>query len=109
MVETYRWSNSEKIIARRAFDQAYERECTEIVNTVKNNISDIKDINNIWKIEKYLHKKRSEIDAKYDYRYSVLIIVFGKLMAEGFITINDIEGLGQEKIEAIIRIGANKL
>ena len=46
------------------------------------------------------------MDSKYDYRYSILIIVFGKLMREGLILDSDIDKLSQDKIDAIKRIAS---
>ena len=63
----------------------------------------------IWKIEEYLNKERMKIERKYDYRYSVLIIVFGQLIRDGLIEKSDLQGMGQEKIERIINIGSMKL
>lgn len=38
---------------------------------------------------------------KYNYRYSVLIIVFGTLMREGLINENNLEGLSEDKMKVI--------
>ncbi len=46
------------------------------------------------------------MDTKYDYRYSILIIVFGKLMKEGLIFDSDIVELSKDKIDAIKRIAS---
>jgi hypothetical protein len=46
------------------------------------------------------------IDAKYDYRYSQLIVVFGTLLREKWIDDKVLEGLGEEKLQAIRHIAA---
>jgi hypothetical protein len=109
MIERYKWTQAEKVIARRIFDRAYERECTNILNKVKELLSRDENPNVIWKIEKYLNKERNKIEGKYDYRYSVLIIVFGQLVRDGLIEKSDLQGLGQEKIDRIISIGSMNL
>ena len=38
---------------------------------------------------------------KYDYRYSVLISVFARLLTEGWLKKGDLEGLDADKIEQI--------
>ena len=108
-MKEYKWSRSEKIVARQAYDRANERECTEILNKVKEMLSEMKEPKEIWEVEDYLDKKRGEIEAKYDYRYSVLIIVFGRLMREGLIEDSDIQGFDQDKIDAIKRIGSYRI
>jgi len=102
----FEWSNTEKILARKAYDRAYERECTKISEKVRGMLSRMEDPKEIWKIFDYLKKNRREMDSKYDYRYLILIIVFGKLMKEGLILDSDIDKLSQDKIDAIRRIAS---
>lgn len=109
MTEQYKWTQAEKVIARRIFDRAYEKECTNILNKIKEMLSKDKNPKIIWIIEEYLNKERIKIERKYDYRYSVLIIVFGQLVRDGLIEKSDLQGLGQEKIERITSIGSMKL
>ena len=100
------WSNAEKILAREAYDRAYERECTKILEKVRGMLSSMEDPKEIWKIYDYLKKKRRDMDSKYDYRYLILIIVLGKLMKEGLILDSDIDKLSQDKIDAIKRVSS---
>jgi hypothetical protein len=109
MTEQYKWTQAEKIIARRIFDRAYKKECTNILNKVKEMLSGIENPIKIWDIEEYLNRERIIIEGKYDYRYSVLIIVFGQLVRDGLIEKSDLQGLGQEKIDRIISIGSFNL
>lgn len=96
-------------MARRVYDGAYRKECTEILNKTKEMLSEMKDPKEIWKVEDYLDEKREEIDAKYDYRYSVLVLVLGRLMREGFIEDSELQGLSQNKIDDIKRISSYKI
>jgi len=102
----FEWSNAEKIIARQAYDRAYERECTNILKKVHGMISNMEDPKEIWKIYDYLKKSRRDMDSKYDYRYLILTIVLGKLMKEGLILDSDIDELSQDKIDAIKRVAS---
>ncbi len=56
----------------------------------------------LWELERYLHDRRKKIDARYDYRYSVLPFVFADLILEGLLKEQDLRGLQEEKL-AIIR------
>jgi len=51
-------------------------------------------------LEHYLTERRKEIDRKYDYRYSQLTQVFGRLLYERRIT-EDLRGLGEDKMKPI--------
>ena len=97
----FNWSPREKKIARATFDKAYQNEMNEIKNELEKKLQDLDDLQKIWSIHNYLSKRRKEIDRKYDYRYSVLIIVFGRLLNEGYIEEKDLEGLSNDKINAI--------
>jgi len=55
----------------------------------------------IWLIHDLLTKERRLTDEKYDYRYSVLLFVFARLLKEGWIAETDLQGLADDKIEAI--------
>ena len=86
-------SEVEKAIARKAFDKAYERETRKLTNEVKEMANTIKALEDIWKLHDFLEEKKNEIDDKYDYRYSQLLFVFGRLLREGWLNEDDLDGL----------------
>ena len=55
----------------------------------------------VWRIEDYLYERRLEHDQLFDYRYSVLISVFARLMRESLLSEEELEGIGTDKVEAI--------
>ena len=103
MSET-QWTKREKDIARKAFDAAYGRECKAISQNVRKMAVGINDPHGLWRLLEYLTKKREEIDEKYDYRYSVLSLVFARLIHEGWLMQEDLAGLSDEKLTEIRRI-----
>jgi len=52
-------------------------------------------------LEHYLTEHRKEIDRKYDYRYSQLTHVFGRLLYERRVREEDLHGLGEDKLKSI--------
>jgi hypothetical protein len=96
-----KWSQKEKSISRAGFEKALKNEYNDIIETVKKKVANLSEPKQIWELEDYLYKKRKEIDNKYDYRYSALIPVFGRLVREGWITLKELEGLEEEKIQRI--------
>jgi hypothetical protein len=95
------WSKQEKEIARRAFKAAYSRECMTIAQSVRKMASEINDPSGLWQLHDYLTEKRKETDEKYDYRYSVLLFVFARLMCEGWINQEDLAGISDQKLQEI--------
>jgi len=102
----FKWSEAEKKIARRAFDAALKRECAAIMKRLKSLAAKAENPEDIWAIHDYLTEQRKSIDAKYDYRYSQLILLFGRLLREKWIDEKDIEGLAEEKLVPIRRIAS---
>lgn len=56
----------------------------------------------IWGLHDFLTQERRQIDDKYDYRYSRLILVFARLMSEGWLKKEDLDGLKEDKISRIV-------
>lgn len=96
-----RWSKSERAIARKAFDQALNQELQEVIQRAKQMAAEVKEPYELWELEQYLTQRRKEIDRKYDYRYSQLTLVFGKLLHEGRLGEQELRGLSGHKLEAI--------
>ncbi len=103
-----KWSRSEKVIARRAFDLALGREIASLINEAKQRASRIQTRDDLWDLESWLTDRREDIGQTYDFRYSVLPIVFARLLSKGVLSEKDLVGLGQEKID-LIRRGAAAL
>ncbi len=95
------WSRSEKAIARKAFDAALRRELQEVMQQAKELASQIKEPSDLWDLEHYLTRRRKEIDRKYDYRYSQLTHVFGKLLQECRLGEEELCGLREDKLNSI--------
>ncbi len=95
------WSRSEKVIARTAFDAALGRELHEVIREAKKMASQIQQSSDLWELEYYLTQRRKEIDRKYDYRYSQLTNVFGRLLYERRLREEELRGLREDKLEPI--------
>lgn len=95
------WSKREKAVARRAFENAYEKECKDMIKQIQKRANEANDPKDIWRLHDFLAERIREIENKYDYRYSRLIFVFARLMEEGWIKVGDLEGLNEDKLAKI--------
>ena len=95
------WSRSEKIIARKAFDAALGQELHEVIQETKQRVNQINGSADLWDLERYLTQRRKEIDRKYDYRYSQLTHVFGRLLHESRVSEEELRGLREDKLKPI--------
>lgn len=99
-----KWTHSEQKAARKVFDAALQRELAAILSELKELATNAKTPQDVWEIEKYLTQKRRQIDSKYDFRYSQLIEVFGRLLREDWIEEEELQALSPEKIAWIQQI-----
>ena len=97
----FTWSYGQKKAARVAFDLASQRDTRAIRREVEGMLQNSKEPRVVWQIEDYLYERRAEHDRVFDYRYSVLIFVFAGLVRDSLLSEEELEGIGQEKVEAI--------
>jgi hypothetical protein len=89
-------------IARRtAFDAALGRELHEVIQEAKKMASQIQQSSDLWDLEHYVTQRRKEIDRQYDYRYSQLTHVFGRLLYEKRLREEELRGLREDKLKPI--------
>ena len=100
------WAPTEKKLARIAFDKAFERQCTAITQEARRMLECTAAPSDIFRVQEYLTQQRRIVDRLYDYRYSRLLEVFGRLLSDGWLREGDLNGLQPEKI-AKIKHGAS--
>jgi hypothetical protein len=99
-----KWSPAEKKVARRAFDAALELKLAQVLSELKARAAAAATPSDLWAIEDFLRHERRAIDDAFDYRYSQLPMVFGRLIAAGLMTEADLAGLADDKLEVTRRI-----
>ncbi|MDP5016933.1 MAG: hypothetical protein NWQ43_06450 [Dolichospermum sp.] len=95
------WSEVEKKVAKEAFDRAYQREINALLEEVRQRASTILELRDMWQLHDFLSARRHDIDGKYDYKYSVLIFIFAGLVKEGWLDIDELEGLQKDKLTKV--------
>jgi hypothetical protein len=100
-VSEFDWSEQEKKIARAAFEKAYDREISNLIHEINQKAREISDIDQVWRLHDYLSAKRHDIDGKYDYRYSVLLFVFARLVKEGWLQLSELADINPDKLAKV--------
>lgn len=95
------WSKKEKDIGRRAFEIALEKESLALLSQFKEMAIASENREDIWRIHDFLTARRRDIAQKYDFRYSVLLLVFSRLIREGWLGFADLAGLAADKLANI--------
>jgi hypothetical protein len=97
----FKWKDSEKKIANRAFEKARIAELDELVQSFKAEAAIIDDADQLWTMIEQMKNRRCQFEQKFDYRYSVLISVLARLLGEQRISSADLAGLDGDKLVAI--------
>ncbi len=97
------WTASEKKIARHAFQTALDRELAALIEESKKRMNQVSRPEELWDFEQWLSERRKEIDKTYDFRYSILPVVFAKLLHRRTLSDVELTGLSAEKIELVHR------
>jgi len=105
-VHDLRWTDAEKKLARRVFDAALASELAEVMADFKGRAAAAAQPDDLWAIEAFLRSSRRDIDEKYDYRYSVLLVLFARLLREGRIQETQLAGLSEEKLSDVRRMAS---
>jgi Photoprotection regulator fluorescence recovery protein len=95
------WAPTEKKLARIAFDNAFKRQCTAITQEARRMLETATAPPDVFRVQEYLTEQRRIVDRLYDYRYSRLLRVFGRLLSDGWLREGDLHGLQPEKIAKI--------
>jgi Photoprotection regulator fluorescence recovery protein len=97
----FKWSPSEKKIARAAYDAARDAAIAKIVAEFKRRANAVASASEIWEVEVWLRERRKEMEQIFDYRYSQLPLVFARFIGEGYMDEKRLAGLSEDKLEKI--------
>ena len=97
----FKWKDSEKKTASRAFEQARTAELDKVIQSFKADAAKIEDADQLWTLIDQMKNRRYQFEQKYDYRYSILVSVLARLLGEQRISIEDLAGLDGDKLAAV--------
>jgi Photoprotection regulator fluorescence recovery protein len=95
------WSLKEREIAQKALETAFNREADTIVTLVREKSSEISCLDDLWKLHDFLSARRHDIDGKYDDSQSMFVFVFARLIKEGWLTLDELDGLDGAKVSKV--------
>jgi hypothetical protein len=98
------WSPAEKKIARRAYEAARAVVLAKTLAEFKAKAAAATTVDDMWAVQDYLRQQGRDLDELLDYRYSVLTMVFGRLIGEGHLQIDQLAGLSHDKLDEVQRL-----
>ena len=94
-------SEMEEKIAKQALAKAYEREISATIAHVRDRASSLTELTDLWYLHDLLSTKRYEIDGKYVYNSATLVFDFARLVKEGWLYLDDLQGLSSKTLSKI--------
>lgn len=101
MVSEVEWSSKEREIAQKALETAFQRESDMMISLIREKSSEISCLDDLWKLHDFLSARRHDIDGKYDDSQSMFVFVFARLIKEGWLTLDELEGLDRAKVSKV--------
>lgn len=95
------WSETEKKIANTALAKAKEREINALIEVVRQQSTEIVELNDLWHLHDFLSARRFDIDGKYDSGNSTVIFALAGLVKEGWLHLDELDGLDKAKITKV--------
>lgn len=95
------WSETEQQIAQQALQKAYQRETSALIANIRDRANSLTELEDLWYLHDLLSTKRHEIDGKYEYNQSTVVFDFALLVKEGWLHLEDIQGLKPETLSKI--------
>ena len=55
----------------------------------------------LWELERHLTQRQKEIDAKYEFKYSSVLLLLAQLVRESRISLDELHGLSEDKLNCV--------
>jgi Photoprotection regulator fluorescence recovery protein len=86
---------------RLAFDRALHQELDATIQEAKQMADRIEQADELWELERHLTQRRKEIDLKYEFKYSSILLVLAELVREHRISLDELRGLSEDKLHCV--------
>ncbi|MGI0480399.1 hypothetical protein ACN4EE_06380 [Geminocystis sp. CENA526] len=100
-ITTAGWNHTEIEISHSVLQKAYQRETETLMAQVRSQINNMTDMQQLWQVHDLLSAKRYDLDGKYDNREPMLVFTFAQLLKEGWISLEELNGLDSAKLAKI--------
>ena len=95
------WTAQEQTIARHAFDAAQSRAVASLIATVQTQAARVTSVDSLWHLHDYLSIQRHGLEGRFDFRLDGILFVFARLVKDGLLGLDELDGLDPEKLAKI--------
>jgi len=100
-VSEIRWSAIESNVAKKALEVARRREIDTLIKDVRSKAGELEAADDLWNLHDFLSAQRHYIDGKYDDDETGMVFVLARLIKEGWLAIEELEGLHETRLAKI--------
>lgn len=95
------WSDSEQVVARTAFDQAYGRSIDQLVQTIRTKSETLSNAESVWELHDFLSIERHTMEGRFDFRLEGILFVFASLVKDELLHLQELDGLEADKLAKV--------
>jgi hypothetical protein len=96
------WTEQEQAVGKIALDRAQTRTIERLIADLHRQVIELTSADQIWQLHDFLSIQRHGIEGRFEFRQESILFVFASLIKEGFLSLDELQGLDAEKLAKIL-------
>ena len=96
------WTEQEQAVGITALNRAQARTIERLIADLHRQVIELQSADQIWQLHDFLSIQRHGIEGRFEFRQESILFVFASLVKEGFLSLDELQGLDAEKLAKIM-------
>jgi hypothetical protein len=96
------WTEQEQAVGITALNLAQTRTIERLIADLHRQVIELTSADQIWQLHDFLSIQRHGIEGRFEFRQESILFVFASLVKEGFLNLDELQGLDSEKLAKIM-------
>ncbi|HBH72700.1 MAG TPA: hypothetical protein DDY43_04510 [Synechococcales bacterium UBA10510] len=96
------WTEQEQAVGLTALNRAQARTIERLIADLHRQVIELTSADQIWQLHDFLSIQRHGIEGRFEFRQESILFVFASLVKEGFLNLDELQGLDSEKLAKIM-------
>ena len=96
------WTEQEQAVGLTALNRAQARTIERLIADLHRQVIELTSADQIWQLHDFLSIQRHGIEGRFEFRQESILFVFASLVKEGFLNLDELQGLDAEKLAKIM-------
>ena len=96
------WTEQEQAVGLTALNRAQARTIERLIADLHRQVIELTSADQIWQLHDFLSIQRHGIEGRFEFRQESILFVFASLVKEGFLSLDELQGLDAEKLAKIM-------